>query len=75
VWAASLKPYGLVILAVSGLLLMYGFWTVYRAPVANGAACSSQRPVLVRWVLWGSALLWFVALALNTLQFLATRIG
>jgi len=75
VWAAGLKPYGLVILGVAGLLLAYGFWTVYRRPVAAGEACSMKRPVLVRWVLWFSALLWLLALAVNVLQILASRIG
>ena len=75
VWAAGLKPYSLVILGVAGALLGYGFWIVYRRPVAEGQACPTKRPVLVRWVLWLAALLWALALVLNLLQLLASRIG
>lgn len=75
VWAAGLKPYGLVILGASGLLLAFGFRTVNRRPVAAGEACSTKRPVLLRWILWFSALLWMVALAVNVFQGLASRIG
>jgi len=76
VWAAGLKPYSLAILGVSGLLLAYGFWTVYRRRTATaGEVCPTRRPLLVRWVLWFSALLWLLALAVNTLQLLAPRFG
>jgi hypothetical protein len=72
VWAAGLKPYSPAILGAAGLLLAYGFWTVYhRHPVADGAACPRRRPRAVRIVLWASALGWTLALALNLLQLLA----
>ncbi len=75
IWAAGLKPYSLLILGASGLLLGYGFRTVYRRPAAEGEACPAKRPVFVRWVLWISALLWILAFAVNGLQILATRFG
>lgn len=75
VWAAGLKPYDLAILGLAALLLAYGFWTVYRRPGATGEACPAKRPVVVRWVLWLSAVLWLLALAVNALQILASRIG
>ncbi len=75
VWAAGLKPYSLAILAASGALLAFGFWTVYRRPVAAGQACPAKRPVVVIWTLWLAALLWASALAVNVFQLLASRIG
>ena len=72
VWAAGLKPYSLVILALSGVLLSFGFWTVYRRPAVAGRACAVKRPLLIRWALWLAAALWAVALGLNALQILAT---
>ena len=75
VWAAGLKPYSLVILGIAGIPLSYGFWIVYRRPVAAGQACPTKRPVLVQWVLWLAALLWVLAFVLNLLQLLASRIG
>lgn len=72
VWAAGLKPYGPLILAVAGLFLAYGFWSVYRPrPPAAGATCPAQRPLSTRIVLWTSAGLWLIAFGLNLLQFLA----
>ena len=66
IWAASLEPYSRHILFASGLLLAYGFWTVYRVrPVVAGSVCPVKRPLAVRWLLWCSALLWTVALAVN----------
>jgi len=75
VWAAGLKPYSLLILGIAGALLSYGFWIVYRRPVATGQACPTERPVLVRWVLWLAALLWALALVVNLSQLVASRIG
>lgn len=75
VWAAGLKPYSLVIVGAAGVLLAYGFWMVYRRPVAADGACPAKRPVLVQWILWLAAALWLVALALNILQLLAARMG
>ncbi len=75
IWAAGLKPYSLLILLASGVFLGYGFWTVYRRrPVAVGDRCSTNRPKLQRVVLWVSAVLWGLALSLNVLQLLASRI-
>lgn len=65
-WAAGLKPYGLAILALAGLLLAYGFWVVYRpTPVAAGEACPVRRPVSARVVLWLATALWAIAAVLN----------
>jgi len=76
IWAAGLKPYSLLILAASGVLLGYGFWTVYRRrPLAEGETCTAKPPPMVRPVLWFSALLWLLALGANTLQLLASRSG
>jgi hypothetical protein len=62
VWAAGLKPYSPYILSGAGLLLVYGFWTVYRRrPLPAGASCPARRPRSARIVLWVSALLWLVA--------------
>ncbi len=75
IWAASLKPYSILILLGSGILLGYGFWTVYRRrPLPEGQVCSTNPPKIQRIVLWFSAALWGVALCLNALQFLASRI-
>ena len=53
VWAAGLRPHSPYLLAVSALLLGYGFWTVYRPwPAAAGVACPVRRPRLPRIVLW-----------------------
>ncbi len=76
IWAAGLKPYSLIILAIAGLLLGYGFWTVYRRrALVEGETCAARPPLMVRPVLWFSALLWLLALVANTLQLLALRSG
>lgn len=75
VWAAGLKPYSPYILAGAGLLLAYGFWTVYRQPpLPAGSSCPARRPRSVRIVLWVSALLWLVAFLLNVLQIVAPQV-
>lgn len=75
VWAAGLEPYSLYILAAAGLLLAFGFRTVYRRrPLPAAAACPARSPRSVRLVLWGSALLWVVALLLNLFRIIAPRL-
>lgn len=69
-WAAGLKPYSAWMLAGSGVLLCFGFWSEYRkraqcAPMRAGRA-NGMRGV-VRVILWLSALLWAVAVAVNLL--------
>ena len=65
-WAAGLEPYSLGILAAAGLLLVYGFWVVYRPrPAAVGDGCPIQRPLTPRLVLWIASALWAVAAFLN----------
>lgn len=72
VWAAGLEPYSLAILAVAGLLLAFGFWSVYRPrPVIEGAACPVKRPRAPRAVLWIAAAIWLVAFVLNLMQLIA----
>ncbi len=76
VWAAGLKPYSPYILAGAGLLLGYGFWTVYRRrPLPADVSCPARRPRGVRIVLWTSALLWLVACLLNLLQVVSPQRG
>lgn len=68
-WAAGLKPYSPYILALAGLMLGTGFWSVYR----SGAACAVPRGAgrgpwvhrLVKGVLWAATLVWLVSVALN----------
>lgn len=75
VWAAGLAPYAFPILLLSGLLLGYGFWTVYRPrPGSDDATCPVRRPLPVRAVLWCSAAFWALALGLNVLQFLRSMV-
>lgn len=65
-WAAGLKPYSIAILTVAGLLLGYGYWTVYRPrPKARGHACPLRRPLAPRLVLWIASALWIFAAFLN----------
>ena len=71
IWAAGLKPYSGLIVAVSGALIALGFWLVYRPRPAG--VCEARRPRGVRLVLWLAAGLWLLALAFNVLQFLAVR--
>lgn len=71
-WAAGLKPYSLAILAAAGLLLVYGFWVVYRPrPTVAGEACPVRRPLAPRLVLWIASVLWAVAALLNLAPILA----
>lgn len=75
VWAAGLQPYSPLILAASGLVLGFGFRSLYRKrDTAAGEICATTRPRLPRLVLWIAATLWFFALALNMLQLLARRL-
>ena len=71
VWAAGLKPYSPYILIVAGASLGFGFWSLYRQPVSETAACPARRPTGVRFALWASTLIWLVALALNLLEWAA----
>ncbi|MEO8502524.1 MAG: hypothetical protein ABI609_01375 [Acidobacteriota bacterium] len=67
-WAAGLKPYSAWLLAGSAGALLFGFWSTYRKPAdceasGNGPARRTQK--IVRAVLWGAAILWVGATALN----------
>lgn len=75
IWAAGLEPYSPYILAGAGLLLAYGFRTVYRRrPLPAGASCPARSPRSVRIVLWASGLLWVVALLLNIFRIITPRL-
>jgi hypothetical protein len=70
VWAAGLKPYTWIILAVSAVCLAFGFWTVYRPQ----AACSVETPRsnvilarVARVCLWFGAVAWAAAVLLRLL--------
>lgn len=67
IWAAGLKPWAPVLLALSGLLLAGGFWSLRSARErAAGAACAmSSRRRLVALPLWIGVAVWLVAVALN----------
>jgi hypothetical protein len=84
IWAASLKPYAPLLLALSGLLVGYGFWTVYRRrPPAPGAtdlegvaagcsACPRRRPLVLQLLLWLAGAVWIFALGLHALGWIVT---
>ncbi len=70
-WAAGFEPYSLAILGLAGLLLSYGYWTLYRPrPATAGDACPVRRPLAPRVVLWIATALWAGAALLN----LASRV-
>lgn len=65
-WAAGLKPYSIYILAGTLLLLVFGFWSVYRPRrncVVDGGG--SRSPLwlarLSKGVLWAGTLAWIGA--------------
>ena len=71
VWAASLKPYAWWILALAGLSLIGGFWTVYRprpaCDVAGGSRRSQLLPRIAKVSLWIGAVCWTAALLMRVL--------
>lgn len=80
VWAADLEPYSLYILALSAVMLSYGFAVAYRRPRACAVGDDGGRPGDVRseghatasprWLritLWAAAVLWTASLAVNLL--------
>ena len=71
VWAASLKPYAFWILAVAGLFLAYGFWSVYRSreqcDVADVPKQRSLLPIVAKGSLWIGAVFWTAALLLQVM--------
>jgi hypothetical protein len=71
VWAASLKPYSLLILAIAGLSLAVGFWSVYRPrPACAIGEVPTRRRLLsgfAKTSLWIGAVCWTAALMLRFL--------
>jgi hypothetical protein len=70
VWAAGLKPYTWVILAVSAACLAFGFWTVYRPRPACSVKPPRMNAVLdrvSRVCLWFGAVAWAAAVLLRLL--------
>lgn len=83
IWAARLEPYAPYLLALSGLSVGYGFWTVYRRrpdavcaadleQAAADGACTVRRPIALRVVLWLAGAVWLFALGLQALRWIAT---
>lgn len=80
IWAARLEPYAPYLLALSGVLVGYGFWAVYRprrpAVCANGAGegCDNaaarppRRPLALQAFLWSAGAVWLFALGLQVLR-------
>ena len=63
---AGLKPYTPFILAASGAMLAFSFWTTYRP----GRACAVSTPRtfaarISRPLLWVSAIVWIASIALT----------
>ena len=65
-WAAGLKPYSVYILAATFLLLVFGFWSVYRP--RNDCIVGSSVSATPHWigrlskgVLWIGAACWLGA--------------
>ena len=69
-WAAGLKPYSVYILATTLLLLVYGFWSVYRTRndcivEGNKSATPHWMSRLSKGVLWTGAACWFGAVVVQ----------
>ena len=65
-WAAGLKPYGVYILAATLLLLVFGFWSVYRTRndcIVGGSDSATPHFIrrLSKGVLWTGAACWLGA--------------
>ena len=68
---ARWQPYRLYILAVAAVLLLWGFWRVYRKPGDGaGANIVSRRAPWLKGALWVSALLLALAWFAEDLQWL-----
>lgn len=52
--AARLEPYRPYFLAVSAVMLAFGFWRVYRRPACVDGECAARPPRWLRFVLWAS---------------------
>ena len=69
IFAAGLKPYRVYLLGGSLLLIGVAFWLTYRRPV-DGRACPVSIGRVKKVLLWSSAALWVLAVAI---QFAADR--
>jgi len=71
IWAASLEPWAPLLLAISGLLLGGGFWSLRshrpRGDRYHACARGRRRHGPAALLLWIGAVLWAVALVLNIL--------
>jgi hypothetical protein len=65
--AAGLAPYRLPLLLVSGLLIVAGYWRVYRAR-ADGPACSIRVGQWMRMSLTIASLAWIAGAALWVIE-------
>ncbi len=61
IFAAALKPYRTWLLVISLALIGVGFWVFRRSPRSSSAACDTRAGRVTRFVLWGSAAAWVVA--------------
>lgn len=65
IWAASLTPYSLGIVLLSGLVIGWAGWSIYRPRVVAGAVCSSHPSVALHIGYWVAVAIWTAALGLN----------
>ena len=64
--AAGIKPYRLLLLGGSLLMLAYAFWRLYRPSArAEAEACSVKTGRWSRVILWSAAVLWVFAVVIQ----------
>jgi hypothetical protein len=51
---AFVQPY---VVAITLLLIGFGFWYAYRRPVTAGGACPAENRAALRWIVWVGALI------------------
>ena len=66
--AASLSPYRLPLLIVSGALLGFGYWQTFRSPATSAASCPPQVGRWIRVSLTIAAIAWIAAATLWLIQ-------
>ena len=70
IFAAGLKPYRIYLLSGSLVLIGVAFWFTYRRGASGARACPIRIGRVKKVLLWSSAALWVLALAI---QFAADR--
>ena len=70
IFAAGLKPYRIYLLSGSLVLIGLAFWLAYRPGTTRARACPVPIGRVKKTILWSSAALWVLALAI---QFAADR--